>query len=311
MEEPANRKWLADHGYYRDAGMDLERDGMPRGMSDIVARCLAKDPTRRFEDFRAVRKALVKAEPGDPYETYAPTPPPLRRARQLTEDELLALGLSYLQLGRESLALAAFDRLIERYPRSTRGYLEKGKLLMTMPHRNDEGRAILEQAESIRGRPYTQLDADAVLPKILDNLLDQLFKEFEQANRAFVIFREGTSGGLVVKASRTRWRQDEDAARDFLSDERRIDLIRRCLDTTQAFGTEEAVQDAVEVLGFRLRSVMCAPMCGPSGKALGVIWLDTQDRRKKFTQEDLETLRRIGSAGQDPIPPWLIPFIQG
>jgi serine/threonine protein kinase len=305
MEEPACRKWLADHHYYQDTGMDLKRHGMPRGMSDIVGRCLAKDPTRRFEDFRAVRGALVQAEPGDPYETYAPTPPPLACARQLTEDELLSLGLSYLQLGRESQALAAFDLLIERYPRSRRGHLEKGKLLMTMPHRYDEGRAILEQAESIGGRPYTQLDADAVLPKILDNVLDKLFKVFEQANRAFVIFREGTSGSLVVKASRTRWPQDEDAAQDFLSDGRRIGAIRENLDRTQAFRTEELVQDA-ENFVF-LRSVMCAPMCGPSGKAFGAIWLDKL-KRGTFTWEDLNLLCGMTDGA---IPPWLIPFIQG
>jgi serine/threonine protein kinase len=310
-EEPLCRQWLAGHGHYRVAGIDLERDGMPRWMSDIVARCLAKDPTRRFEDFRAVREALVRADPGDPYETCSQPPPLLVRARQQTEDELLALGLSYLQLGRESLALAAFDRLIERYPRNTRGYLEKGKLLMTMPHRHDEGRAILEQAQSIGGRPYTQLDADAVLPKILDDVLDQLFKEFEQANRAFVIFREGTSGSPVVKASRMRWPQDEDTAQDFLSDERRIDAIRECLDTGQSVTKEEAVEDAGEVLGFRRRSVICVPMRGPFGKAFGVMWLETQDYRKKLTQEDLQLLSwMIGSAGENecPIPLWLFPF---
>jgi serine phosphatase RsbU (regulator of sigma subunit) len=35
---------------------------------------------------------------------------------------------------------------------------------------------------------------------------------------------------------------------------------------------------------------MCAPLCSAEGKAFGVIQLDTQDRSKKFTQEDLNLL---------------------
>jgi serine phosphatase RsbU (regulator of sigma subunit) len=35
---------------------------------------------------------------------------------------------------------------------------------------------------------------------------------------------------------------------------------------------------------------MCAPLCGAEGKGFGVIQLDTQDRSKKFTQEDLTLL---------------------
>jgi serine/threonine protein kinase len=291
MEEPACRTWLADHDDYEVAGMDLRHDKR-RLMSDIVDRCLAKDPTRRFKDFRAVREALVGTEPWDPYETYMPTPPPLARARQLTEFELLSLGLSYLQLGREVHALAAFDRLILRYPRNRMGHLEKGKLLMTMPHRHDEGRVFLERAESIGGRPYTQLDADAALPKLLDDLLDQLFKKFEHAHRAFVFFREGKSRRLVVRARRTRLPQDEDADQDFPFDQDSIDLIHRSLYGLVSTGGE----------------VMCAPLCDASRKGFGVIWVDTQHKRGMFTEEDLDLLDGVV---EGVFPPWLIPFIRG
>ena len=69
---------------------------------------------------------------------------------------------------------------------------------MTMPHRYDEGCAILERAESIRDGEYTQLDAETHLPKILDSIVDKLFEVFEQADRAFVIFRQKKSRRLVV-----------------------------------------------------------------------------------------------------------------
>jgi serine/threonine protein kinase len=308
MEEPACPISLNQHADdYEYAGVDLDRHGFPRRMSDIVARCLAKDPTRRFEDFQKVREALGYAKPDDWFQTsYSYTLVPLASPRQLTEDELLLLGLSYLQLGRKSLALEAFDRLIQHNPRNWRGHLEKGKLLMTMPHRYDEGRAALEQSESIRNHPYTQLDADAALTKILDDMLDQLFKEFEQADQAFVIFREGKSGRLVVKASRTRRPQGEDAAQDFLSDEGCINYIGHCLDKNlAAFYYDERFLPDGQWHGFH---VMCAPVCDASRKAFGAIWLDTQNKRGIFTTEDLDHLRGVGDG---MLPPWLVPFFQG
>ncbi len=131
-----------------------------------------------------------------------------------------------------------------------------------------------------------------------------MFKEFEQANRAFVICREGTAGSLVVKASRTRWPQDEDAAQDILSDERRIDAIRRCLDNVAAFCDDKRVRHE----GYYGYLVMCAPVCDTSRKGFGAIWLDTQYKRGTFTREDVDLLRGMAEGA---IPPWLIPFIQG
>src|SRR5262249_12376746 len=88
----------------------------------------------------------------------------------------------------------------------------------------------------------------------------------------------------VVK---TRRPQDETNARFSRS------IVRRCLDTAQAFLSDDASRDdriqlSQSVVDFRIRSVMCVPVCGPDGKAFGVIQLDTQDRSKKFTQEALK-----------------------
>src|SRR5207253_9533220 len=47
---------------------------------------------------------------------------------------------------------------------------------------------------------------------------------------------------------------------------------------------------------FRIRSVMCAPLWTPKdNKAFGVIQLDTQDRSKKFTGEDLNFLMAVAN----------------
>jgi serine phosphatase RsbU (regulator of sigma subunit)/pSer/pThr/pTyr-binding forkhead associated (FHA) protein len=130
------------------------------------------------------------------------------------------------------------------------------------------------------------LQLDALLPKIVDSL----FQVFKQADRCFIIQTEdGTNQKLIPKVIKTRRPQDEANARFSRS------IVRQCLETTQAFLSDDASADkriplSQSVLDFRIRSVMCAPLCTADGKAFGVIQLDTQDRSKKFTEEDLNLL---------------------
>src|SRR5205823_4880249 len=96
-------------------------------------------------------------------------------------------------------------------------------------------------------------------------------------------------GGLWPRVIKTRRPHDEHNARFSKS------IVRRCLETGQAFLSDDAsrddrVQPSQSVIEFRIRSVMCVPLCDAEGKAFGVIQLDTQDRSKKFTQEDLKVL---------------------
>jgi serine phosphatase RsbU (regulator of sigma subunit) len=44
------------------------------------------------------------------------------------------------------------------------------------------------------------------------------------------------------------------------------------------------------IVDFRIRSMMCAPLTNQAGKALGLIYVDTQDARSHFQQEDLDVL---------------------
>jgi len=59
--------------------------------------------------------------------------------------------------------------------------------------------------------------------------------------------------------------------------------------------SEDATADgtvglAQSIAEFRIRSVMCVPLATQDNKPLGVIQLDSQDRTKKFTQDDLKLL---------------------
>ena len=131
------------------------------------------------------------------------------------------------------------------------------------------------------------LDLDALMPKIVESL----FQLFRQADRCFVIHAEEGSNRLLPRVVRTRRASPNEEANARPS----RTIVRRCLDTAQAFLSDDASRDdrvqlSQSVVDFRIRSVMCVPLCAPEGKAFGVIQLDTQDRSKKFTPEDLKLL---------------------
>jgi sigma-B regulation protein RsbU (phosphoserine phosphatase) len=152
-------------------------------------------------------------------------------------------------------------------------------LLETQPA--EKLRHLLEISSSLN----QTLDLDALMPKIVESL----FQLFRQADRCFVIQTEEGSNRLLPRVVRTRRPHDEANARPSKT------IVRRCLETAQAFLSDDASRDdriqlSQSVVDFRIRSVMCVPLCTPEGKAFGVIQLDTQDRGKKFTQEDLKLL---------------------
>jgi serine phosphatase RsbU (regulator of sigma subunit) len=129
------------------------------------------------------------------------------------------------------------------------------------------------------------LDLDALMPKIVESL----FLLFRQADRCFVIHAEEGTNRLLPRVVRTRRPHEEANARPSRT------IVRKCLESGPAFLRDDASRDdriqlSQSVVDFRIRSVMCVPLCTPEGKAFGVIQLDTQDRSKKFTQDDLKLL---------------------
>ncbi len=138
------------------------------------------------------------------------------------------------------------------------------------------------------------LELGSVFPKIADSL----FNLFRQADRCFIIQAEAEGERLLPRVVKTRRPTDEGTARFSKS------IVRKCLSEARAFLSDDATRDdriqlSQSVVDFRIRSVMCAPLSRADGKPFGVIQLDTQDRSKKFTQEDLKLL--CGVANQASI----------
>jgi len=132
------------------------------------------------------------------------------------------------------------------------------------------------------------------MEELLGKIMDRLFHVFRQADRGFVILAEDDK--LIPKVIKTRRGLDEAGARFSRK------IVNRCLETGEALLSEDASADqrfdlSQSIAECRIRSVMCAPLMGrTTGKGIGVVQLDTQDRLKKFNQEDLRLL--IGVAGQ-------------
>jgi serine phosphatase RsbU (regulator of sigma subunit)/pSer/pThr/pTyr-binding forkhead associated (FHA) protein len=151
----------------------------------------------------------------------------------------------------------------------------------------DNLRILLEISAALRGT----LDQATVL----DRTLEHLFRLFPRAERGLVVFRDRPSGTPVVRAMRS--------PRDAKPDSRfSTTVIRRCLESVEAIlGNDLPVQfpDSESLCALSVRSLMCAPLWTPDGKALGVIQLDTTADGRKFLPDDLRLL--LGVANQASI----------
>lgn len=132
------------------------------------------------------------------------------------------------------------------------------------------------------------LELETLLPLVVDSLL-QLFK---QADRGFLILVDEASGELDLRVAKARRGQDESQARFSAS------IVRQCLATVQALlsnNVAEQFPSSDSVAGLALRSVMCAPLWSQEGKAFGVLLVDSTNKKKRFTQDDLNLLMGVAS----------------
>jgi serine phosphatase RsbU (regulator of sigma subunit) len=134
------------------------------------------------------------------------------------------------------------------------------------------------------------LALDDVLPKIMDSL----FKVFIQADRGFIVLRETPDGPLVPKAVKYRRDEDDDTIRISRT------VVNQAMSTREALLSADAASDSrfqmsESIADFRIRSMMCAPLIDSSGRALGVIQIDTLDQRSRFTQDDLDVLASVAA----------------
>src|SRR5208283_3324617 len=157
-------------------------------------------------------------------------------------------------------------------------------------------KAILEITRDLS----TELKIDKVAPRILDSLMEL----FPQAERLFLILVDPETKRLVRKAFRCRpGRRGAHFSSTIPADEAQVSISRSIVNHVlvqkKAVLSQDASMDknlptSASIADLKIRSVMCVPLLTPDSQALGILQLDTSDR-KQFYQEDLDVLTAVAS----------------
>jgi serine phosphatase RsbU (regulator of sigma subunit)/pSer/pThr/pTyr-binding forkhead associated (FHA) protein len=160
-------------------------------------------------------------------------------------------------------------------------------------------KAILEISRSLS----SELKIDAVAPKIIDALMEL----FPQSERGFLILVDPATKRLVRKAFKYRPNRRSSLVAPF-TDEVPMSISRSIVNhvigqkkavLSQDAGADQDLPTSASIADLKIRSVMCVPLVPrDNGEVLGIIQLDTSDRRQ-FLQEDLDVLAAV--AGQAAI----------
>jgi serine phosphatase RsbU (regulator of sigma subunit) len=128
---------------------------------------------------------------------------------------------------------------------------------------------------------------------LLPRILDALFQVFLQADRGFVIVQDEL-GEFVPVSIRARKERDEISARFSRT------ILHKCVDEGQAVLIEDTGENtpakmAMSISEFKIRSIMAAPLVSSDGTVFGIIQVDTQDKMRKFTPDDLQFLVAVAN----------------
>jgi serine phosphatase RsbU (regulator of sigma subunit)/pSer/pThr/pTyr-binding forkhead associated (FHA) protein len=156
-------------------------------------------------------------------------------------------------------------------------------------------KAILEIARNLS----SELKIDAVAPKILDSLVEL----FPQAERLFLMLIDPTTKRLVRKAFKYRPGRRMPFGGAVPDDEVPMSISRSLVNhvlgqkkavLSQDAGNDKNLPTSASIADLKIRSVMCVPLLPPDNQPLGILQLDTSDR-KQFHQDDLDVLAAVAS----------------
>jgi PAS domain S-box-containing protein len=160
------------------------------------------------------------------------------------------------------------------------------------PKRDSDVRlkAVLEITRYLR----STLEPDAVLSRIVD-CVTHIFPQYSRSH----LFRHDLAKDTLVPVVVKRPRDDQTGAPTLQPIIR--GLVQQVLREGKAVLSIGVDDDSpsTSVLEDRSRSFMCAPLVGPSLQAAGILYIETQDERHRFTHDDLEVFACVAIlAGQ-------------
>jgi two-component system, LuxR family, sensor kinase FixL len=144
-------------------------------------------------------------------------------------------------------------------------------------------RAIVELSRNIG----VSLDLEAVLPRVLESILEI----FPKADRVSLVLLDERDR-LIPYASQVRNSEEGDSAT--IGPISRT-VIHRVLSEQIAVLSSDVLSDgrfmrSASVLELGIRSMICAPLIGPSKRPAGVLMADVQELEQPFDERDLDVL---------------------
>src|SRR5579862_3475766 len=148
-------------------------------------------------------------------------------------------------------------------------------------------RAVIEIARSLAGT----VDLQAIVPLILETL----FTIFPQADRGCILLKDAETGNMIPVAQKHRNPNADETVKLSRT------ILNKVLSEKTGILSADATSDArfeaaASISSLTIRSMMCVPLLGLDGDAMGVINLDTQNVLSRFTKDDLDLLLAV--AGQ-------------
>ena len=131
------------------------------------------------------------------------------------------------------------------------------------------------------------------LEEVLNRILESLFDIFPQADRGIIVLREMNTDRLVPKALKQRNPDNEEVRLSRT-------ILQTVISTGQAILSADAAMDArfdmaQSISSSPIRSMMCAPLIGIDGDAIGVLQIDAATTMRQFTSNDLEILASVAN----------------
>lgn len=131
---------------------------------------------------------------------------------------------------------------------------------------------------------------------MLDQIMDKLFEVFPQADRGFVLLGDSVDSLKPVVVRTRQGRQDGTKAEGVQISKT---IARKVIGEKQAILSQNAMEDdrfsgGASIVNFRILSMACAPLLYRD-ECFGLIQVDTQERVKKFTPDDLNLMAGIAA----------------
>jgi len=166
------------------------------------------------------------------------------------------------------------------------------KILGTIDLSKATSRTLARGGAEEKLRVIMEISAELVgildLTAVFEKVLDALFRIFPQAERGFILSRGDVNDVLTTRASKLR---NADAG-DLMPSRTVYGLVTG---EGQAILCEDVPADSRfsesgSVRASHVYSIMCAPLLDQQRRPVGVLQVDTRDRRNRFKQDDLDFL---------------------